>query len=230
MSKVKYICFDIGGVACYGAKKERVAMAQSKWNISEEGLSSMLHPNIGDGVDYWRELQNGEIPADVYLSAAVKGLNLEDTQENRDHFRACMVEWGSYPYEPTIELAKRLGEEGFHVSVLTNNNELTYTCTSSSKIVEHASVAVSSHEIGVCKPKEKAYESLLEGIGNPDPKEVLFIDDMKRNIIGAEKVGLNGFLFPSQYMQMDDAFGELVTYMENLRLINPELRRHLLEH
>ncbi|WP_163381243.1 HAD family hydrolase [Cyclobacterium sp. SYSU L10401] len=49
-----------------------------------------------------------------------------------------------------------------------------------------------SHEMGLRKPGEAIYQSVLQTLG-AKPEQCLFFDDLKENLLGAEKVGLKTF-------------------------------------
>ncbi|MFC2128529.1 HAD family hydrolase [Bacteroidota bacterium] len=51
-----------------------------------------------------------------------------------------------------------------------------------------------SHEIGIRKPDPKAFNIVMDE-NNLKPKETLFVDDMKENIIAAENLGIKGLLY-----------------------------------
>ena len=50
--------------------------------------------------------------------------------------------------------------------------------------------------LGYMKPDTNYFRAVLKEIGF-SPSEVLFIDDLEANIIGARKVGLNASVFPT---------------------------------
>jgi glucose-1-phosphatase len=53
---------------------------------------------------------------------------------------------------------------------------------------------IASHLVGFAKPTRIAYQEVTR-ILEVDPSEVLFIDDSKINVAGAEKSGLHGLVF-----------------------------------
>jgi len=59
-------------------------------------------------------------------------------------------------------------------------------------------VITSSAEFGVTKPDPKIYDILVEKL-EVKPMSCLFIDDVEKNIISAEKVGMKTILFINQY-------------------------------
>ena len=213
MSDLHYFCFDIGGVACTRESTGRaVAKGQEYWGnaFSAKDLRKILFADIGDGRDYWREFQNG-LEKEIYLEKALLAGGLQSSVENKAHLEECLKAWCGEPYQPVLDLISRLKEQGYHTSVLTNNNEIMYA-TPSGKVQYLVDVAVSSHEIGVSKPNEEAYVALLDCIG-AKAEETFFTDDRLVNIIAAQHLGIHGFHFRSKEIGMDGAYEELKEFL-----------------
>ena len=213
MSEIKYVCFDIGGVANVPILSYLVlSSAQKQWgNLSEDDWRKMIHPQV-DGKDIWRIFQNGDINAEQYISVAFSTVHIPSTSENKIFFRSLLEEWCGVPYRPILDLVDRLKANGYHTSVLSNNNEIMYN-TPGAEIKNHVDVAISSHEIGVSKPHWGAFCVLLGKIKAATPKEALFIDNKAENTDAAIKYGLQGFHFRSRELGMDGAFTEFVQYL-----------------
>ncbi len=211
---IKSVCFDLGGVAAVRDIEAALACGREKWgnSFTEETLHALTKAQTPDH-DYWREWQNGQISSDDYLRAAFSSIGFPSASEDLLHAKLCLAEWCGQPYQPIINLALDLQEQGYQTSVLSNNNEIMYF-TEAALLRRLVDVSLSSHQIGVSKPEEQAYRILLERLGHPDPATVLFIDDKLRNIHGAENVGLQGFHFRSKEISMDEAFEELVQYLK----------------
>ena len=214
MSEIKYVCFDIGGVANVRPLSYLIlSAAQKRWeNFSEEAWKKMVQPSI-DGKDIWREFQNGNINTEQYLDAAFRGVEVPATSENKLFFRSLLEDWCGVPYQPVLDLVERLKQNGYHTSVLSNNNEIMYNTFSAEAIKSRVDVAISSHEIGVSKPHWDAYCILLGKIGTDAPGEVVFVDDRRENADMATKLGLHGFHFKSREEGRDKALGDFVHYL-----------------
>ena len=215
MSEIKYVCFDIGGVANVRPLPYIIlSAAQKKWNLSEEDWKKMVKPKL-DGRDVWREFNNGKIDADQYVSDAFRSVNIPATIENRIFFCRLLEDWCGVPYQPVLDLVERLKQNGYHTSILSNNNEIMYHTFSAEAIKKRVDVAISSHEIGVSKPHWDAFCILLGKIKASAPGEVVFVDDQKQNIEAAKKYGLEAFHFPSLERTRDEAFiGLLAEFKE----------------
>ncbi len=224
MAEITCVVFDIGRVAAYSGEYERLAKARERWGatFSAHDFRRMMHPNLGDGVDYWRRFQNGEISTTTYLSAAVQAVGLPDTVEERAHFATCLQCMFGRAYQPLLDLAQHLREEyQIIIGVLTNNNEIMCQ-TPAYTIAHYADVTLSSHQIHVSKPHPEAYIILLNELNRfvkiPQLKTelILFIDDKLENVEAARKLGMQGFVFPSREKEMDDAFSDLLDFLSKL--------------
>ena len=206
MSEIKYVCFDIGGVANVRPLSYIIlSAAQKKFgNLSEEEWRKMVQPRL-DGRDVWREFNNGKIDADQYVSDAFQSVNIPATIENRIFFYRLLQEWCGVPYQPVLDLVDTLKKNGYHTSVLSNNNEIMYNTFSAEAIKKRVDVAISSHEIGVSKPHWDAFCVLLGRVKAEAPEQVLFVDDREKNIEAANRYGLQGFHFQSKKPGMDKA-------------------------
>ena len=67
--------------------------------------------------------------------------------------------------------------------------------------------AVYSYDVGCRKPEKKIYHLACE-TAKVDPESCVFIDDLKDNIIGAKRAGLNGL----HYRNTNDLLNELKRY------------------
>ncbi len=217
-SEIKYVCFDIGGVANERLPDYIIASRVSKHfgrNFSEEDLEKMIYANI-DGRDIWREFQNGRVDANAYINASFKVVGIPGTVDNKIFFYRLLEEWCGTPYQPILNLVDRLKQNGYHTSVLSNNNEIMYN-TPGAEIKDHVNVAISSHEIGFSKPGIPAYLHLLDAIGGIEVRHnVLFVDDRVKNVDMANKLGIQGFHFRSKELGMNPAFIEFVLHLRHL--------------
>jgi len=98
--------------------------------------------------------------------------------------------------EERIDLIKSLKSE-YEVYLLSNTNSIHINCFKNyfdanfknDKWESLFDKIFYSHEIGLRKPDAEIYEFVLNEIGKT-PKECIFIDDNKLNLLGAESVGI----------------------------------------
>ncbi len=213
MTKITTICFDLSGVANISNRAAAVRRGQARWGDSfTSELLRRIIPGETSDHDYWREFNNGKLSVDHFLTFSLGLAGLPTSLDDLRQARLCLEDWCGQSYGPVIELAQTLQEKGYRTAVLSNNNPIMYA-TPSAYLARVVDVAISSHEIGVSKPKSEAYYALLNRLDNPLPASVLFIDDKRRNIHGAQEIGLQTFLFRSKEIPIDKSFQELVSYL-----------------
>ena len=167
------------------------------------------------------------------MDTIIRNLNLEDTEENREHFKKMLELEAGTIYEPMVELLLTLNEINdsysmyssdsarpkYGLSILTNNNSIMYPQAAGS-FEDLVHQTITSHFVGVSKPEPKIYELLRSRIGDPDPSTILFIDDKERNTIAAEDLGFQTFVFDSPKLGMKTAFYNLLIHLSERRIIS----------
>ena len=105
-----------------------------------------------------------------------------------------------------IELSK----SGYSIYILSNTAFTFYDLVKEGYLpaTSVAKGMVLSCEEKVLKPDEKIYNILLERY-NLDPHDTMFFDDLPKNIWGAARCGINGFVVENE--------SELLTYLDKLR-------------
>ncbi|MBU0470933.1 MAG: HAD-IA family hydrolase [Nanoarchaeota archaeon] len=212
---IEYICFDIGGVANISLKPEEV-LAETRVLFGDDysinDFVTAIHAHY-EGKNWWRDLQNGKVSAEEYLSAVLRSSNLDDSAENSQKLRHSLVAWCGVAYQPTINLVERLNKLGYYTSVLSNNNTIMYDIPSA-EIKNRVHLSLSSHLIGFSKPEEEAYKKLLSATG-ARPEEMIFVDDKSKNITTAKELGIKGFKFRSREITMSESLEEFVHFLRS---------------
>ncbi len=82
----------------------------------------------------------------------------------------------------------------YKIGMLSNvGDNWLYSIFSNDEIALFDAICL-SHESGITKPDPKAYESILNQL-QIEPEAGVFVDDLERNITGAEDVGMHGLLY-----------------------------------
>ena len=95
-----------------------------------------------------------------------------------------------------IDLLKRL-PDSLRIGILTNNHDRFEEYLNRVGIDELFDAVINTHRIGVAKPDRGAYTYALDAL-KVEAKSCLFIDDLARNVEGAEAVGLPAHHFHNQ--------------------------------
>ena len=93
--------------------------------------------------------------------------------------------------------AKELLEElrpRYRLAALSNSNELHWERnTNELRIIELFEFAISSHQVGVCKPDPKIFEIAVNRANVSSPQSIVFFDDLAANIDAAKAAGLRAY-------------------------------------
>lgn len=80
----------------------------------------------------------------------------------------------------------------FRLAALSNSNELHWDRnTNELKVLELFEFAISSHEVGLCKPDPAIYKVAIDRAGVA-PDAIMFFDDLPANVEAACAVGMRG--------------------------------------
>jgi len=81
----------------------------------------------------------------------------------------------------------------FRLAALSNSNELHWERNVNDLGVNDLfDVAISSHQVGFCKPDPRIYQAALGRLG-VSPDAVMFFDDVHANVLAASQLGMRAF-------------------------------------
>jgi glucose-1-phosphatase len=93
--------------------------------------------------------------------------------------------------------AKELLEElrgRYRLAALSNSNELHWERnTNELRIIEHFEFAISSHQVGLCKPHPDIYNAAIARANVSSPGAIVFFDDLASNIEAAKSAGMRAY-------------------------------------
>jgi FMN phosphatase YigB (HAD superfamily) len=93
------------------------------------------------------------------------------------------------PLTENIALAALLAPH-YPLAIISNTNEAHIKYAEATySFFSLFSARIYSHEVKTMKPKPAIYKAALKSLGNIDPLEALFIDDLEANVLGAVKLG-----------------------------------------
>ena len=187
------IIFDLSEVYLKGLYKVEEKL-EPILNISSAEIFKIL--NLPEEDKAFDLLMLGKISEDEYwkkiLAATKWPISLDALKKAaRDNFTEI---------EGTREIILKLREKGLKLGLLSNHcKEWIGYCEKKFDYHKLFHETAYSFEIGASKPDKKSYQYILKKL-NAKPKECLFIDDSKKNIQSAEKLGIKGICFktPSQ--------------------------------
>ncbi|MFB9841953.1 HAD family hydrolase [Mucilaginibacter ginsenosidivorans] len=126
---------------------------------------------------------------------------IQQFPEHEHHIRAFYGRWDEMlgeAFHETVEIFRQLKESGkYKIYALTNWSAETFPVAFERfEFLKWFDGIVVSGEEKIRKPTPEFYHILLDRY-NVKPREALFIDDNYRNILAAEKIGINCIHFTS---------------------------------
>src|SRR3990167_5480674 len=97
----------------------------------------------------------------------------------------------------------KLKKQGYKVAVLSDQWFLSKEALMPEKLYKNFDEIMVSCDVEIRKPNKKIYQLSVKKL-NFSPKEILFIDNQKWNILPAKKLGMNTILFKSNKQLFSD--------------------------
>ncbi len=178
--KISAVCFDLGKVLIDFDWQVMFSNIAEKSSLSPKEIAQLLETDT-QRVPY----ELGEITSQKFFTHLKKRLKYKGTvAELRGAFSNIFT-----PLTEHIALAALLAPH-YPLAIISNTNDAH---------ISHAEAAYSffslfpvriySHQFKMMKPNREIYDTARAALGNIDPLEILFIDDLEPNILGAVQLG-----------------------------------------
>lgn len=113
-----------------------------------------------------------------------------DVDLKPDEFLRKFTTWSRRVLPGAKELLEQLRPR-YRLAALSNSNELHWERnTHELRIIELFEFAISSHQIGLCKPHPDIYKAALDRAKVSSPDAIVFFDDLPANIEAARAAGM----------------------------------------
>lgn len=183
---IKYCIFDIGNV-CYPFAPQIFNDGLAKITTDIKAFDKM---NGIFSFDFDPFLK-GEISITEFSKALCKHCYIPYSKEIETLF-SDLNHQSLGPFIPeTKSLMDELHNQGYQICLLSNITadlkDITLHITDDDK-------TFLSFELGLIKPDPRIYEIVLQKL-NAKPEEVLFIDDLQKNINAAQALGIHGIVY-----------------------------------
>jgi len=182
---IKNLIFDLGNVLISFKPSEFFSQKNYPENIKTKILSDIF------GSKEWVMLDNG----DINTRQAIDAISLRSSL-NKDeiaHIFNLRTEI-MFPLDNNVRLLPELRKQGFRLYYLSNFPiDIFEEVKNGYYFFKYFDGGIISAEVNHSKPLSKIYEILLERYSLA-PEECLYIDDLEANVLGAEAVGMNGFI------------------------------------
>ena len=137
-----------------------------------------------DAMAELRRLERGEVEPAVFEKRFAELLGTEPDGLVEGLFA------GLGPDEAMIEAVRRAGRAGIPTGLVSNSWVMGHY---SDELRELFDAVVISGEVGMHKPEPEIFNLAAERVGRP-PEDCVFVDDLRENCAGAERVGMTAVL------------------------------------
>jgi putative hydrolase of the HAD superfamily len=203
LTNIKNIILDLGNVLL-NLDFDASIKAFQKLGSNGEILD---HKNAyADPIFY--QLEIGKVAPKEFRNKVREILNYKDATDTQidDAWYAMILDIPA----KRVEAVKRLAKE-YKVFLFSNTNQIHIDNLRTEFKAAHGfdfptlfETAFYSHEIHERKPDLSSFEKVIK-LSGVNPQETLFVDDLEKNIIGAENAGLKT-LWLKQGMEMSELF------------------------
>lgn len=183
----KNIIFDMGNVLIDFSPMQYVGKLNLGDKAEEEKIFKAAYLNFKSiYMDY------GRMTEDEFVDYVVNGIG----EKYRDKVRELIVNWHQYltPIKGMEELVKELKDKGYKIYLLSNAGFNQHDYWEKIPASKYFDGKVVSCDVGEVKPFREIYEALYKKF-NIKPEESFFIDDLIINIFGANRTGMDGYVF-----------------------------------
>lgn len=183
---IKAIAFDYGGVI----------------EITDKGLmqkiADYLQVTLEDWIKEYKTLNylcnTGKNSYEEVYAFTAKKFDASDIQISHIHeMMKKNMETRKINFE-LIEIIKDLKSKNYKIGLLSNNYIKLRTQMTDEDTINYFDAVVVSSEVGYQKPQPEIFEFLFNKLGVKN-NEVVFIDDSKSSLVGADKIGYIPILY-----------------------------------
>lgn len=189
---IKAIFFDLCGVIITLGDKEFCNELSKRVNVKFQTILAVFYK-------YLSENETGRINEDEFYGKMFDELgitfNIEETKKIRTSFRIEIPEMK--------ELVNNL-KKNYLVGFISNDaKEMAARCDQKFKLNKLFNVGFLAYQVGARKDSPKLFLSILEQV-NLKPNECVFLDDKEKNLLEAEKLGINTIIFQNKSQLIDN--------------------------
>jgi putative hydrolase of the HAD superfamily len=191
MPDIRWFLFDLGNTIIKLAYERVMENICKRASVSRDELVELL-----ERPGAYRDMERGAVSFsqfyDFLCDRASYGGSLQDLQEVwSDFFDGPM---------PGIEGLLDRVRKRYRVAFLSNSNEVHAELIPRrfATLFQKDDRFIFSHRIGWAKPDPEIFQHALEVMG-ARPQEVVFVDDVRENVLAAQALGMTGFQFSDAF-------------------------------
>lgn len=190
---IKNIVLDMGNVCC----KWDVDYISSKLTTNKEDQEFLIKHLFQS--PQWAQLDKGSIS----LKEAKQQLLDSVSKEKRDLMEHGFEHWFDYfeQFDEMEEFIKEYKQKGYHFYLLSNCSLQFNQYYQTKSIFQHLEGLYISAAHQKIKPNLDIFEDFLKEY-HLQAKECFFVDDLKENVEGAKKVGMQGLVYQGNVQEL----------------------------
>ena len=136
------------------------------------------------------EFERGRLTPIVWAERFIHDWDVDLTP---DDFLAKFTTWSRRVLPGARELLEELRTR-YRLGALSNSNELHWERnTNELRIIELFEFAISSHQVGLCKPHRDIYKVAIDRANVSLPEAIVFFDDLAANVEAAKSAGMRAY-------------------------------------
>jgi HAD superfamily hydrolase (TIGR01509 family) len=136
------------------------------------------------------EFERGRLTAAAWAERFITDWDVDLTP---DEFLAKFTTWSRRVLPGAKELLEELRTR-YRLGALSNSNELHWERnTHELRIIELFEFAISSHQVGLCKPHPDIYKVAIDRAKVSSPEAMVFFDDLATNVEAAKSAGMRAY-------------------------------------
>jgi glucose-1-phosphatase len=136
------------------------------------------------------EFERGQLTPAAWAERFIKDWDVNLTP---DEFLAKFTTWSRRVLPGARELLEQLRPR-YRLAALSNSNALHWERnTHELRIIELFEFAISSHQVGLCKPHSDIYNVAIDRAKVSSPEAIVFFDDMAANVEAAKSAGMRAY-------------------------------------
>ncbi len=193
MNEIKAIILDIGGILVKESREDHRALLCKRMKINEEKFHKIAKKHS-------QKASIGKISAYEYPRLIAKELNINPKKFNKVWLECRDELFGIN--KQTEKLILKL-KNNYVIGTLTNITKTNDQIRRKYNIYNHFKIKIISNKAGFAKPDQRIYTLLIKKL-NLEPSQIIFVDDYKKCLVPAKKLGIKTILFKNNKQLIQD--------------------------
>ena len=181
---IKCIIFDVGGVL----------VRENILSVFEDANKTLGKKAFKERKGLYRVARTGKISMQEHYKILGKKTGISPQQLRRAFLQSFLKTMK--PNKDTINIAKRLKQKGYKISIISNISEMSKKANIKRNLYDGFSPVIHSCDVGCIKPQKKIFDIFLKR-ANVKPHECVFIDVIKEHFHYPKKMGIKVIHFKS---------------------------------